>query len=629
MSCSTITQDIDIEEIYKKDKQFLHIDFSVCENIIYKLHDLITININLDYAEELPLLTKTLLNLCRTKNGIIRKTTLSYVYRHMIAKKKLEKNNTLWLLLQKCPSRNLSGVTVVTVLTSPFPDGQSFSCKHNCYYCPDESIKNGADADMPRSYLKKEPAVARGFQNNWDSILQMNDRLDQLVKCGHEIDKLEIIIEGGTYTEYPKEYLWKYHRDLFWSANTYFDKKKRDKLSNQEEMLINITAKVRIIGICIETRPDAIDDEWIKLFRKWGVTRIQLGVQHTDNKILKKINRGHTVEQAIETIQILKDNCFKIDIHLMPDLPGASPELDRKMFDYVYKTPYLQPDQIKIYPCEVTPYTVIKKWHESGKYKPYAQTLGSRGILDVVKYGMLECPPWIRLPRIVRDIPLSYISGGNMYPNLRQMLNDELKKENTYCKDLRSREIGRNLKYKLVDSKMIVRKYDTVGGVEYFISIESLDERAIFGFIRLRLPSNDHNPIFKCLKNRGLIRELHVYGNLIPVGHQKIGDSQHKGIGGKLLKKAEHIAFYNNYFGVAVISGEGVRNYYKKKGYEDKESFMIKTFILKYCIFKLILKYVILFTILLCLSTNLFRGTTAGTSTSWFSINNFVKHITS
>ena len=627
MSCPTITKDVDIEEIYKKDEQFSHIDFTVCEKIIYDLQKLIDINVNLDYVKLQALLTKNFMNLCRTKKGIMRKTTLAYVYRHMIAQEKLEKNNILWLLLQKCPSRNISGVTVVTVLTSPFPDGQSFSCKHNCYYCPDESIKNGAEADMPRSYLKKEPAVARGFQNKWDCVLQMNDRLDQLVKCGHEIDKLEIIIEGGTYTEYPQKYLWNYHRDIFWSANTYFDKEKREKLSIKEEMIINITAKVRIIGICIETRPDAIDGEWIQLFRRWGVTRIQLGVQHTDNNILKKINRGHTIEQAIETIQILKDNCFKIDIHLMPDLPGASPELDMKMFDYVYKTPYLQPDQIKIYPCEVTPYTVIKKWHESGKYTPYAQTLGKRGIVDVVKYGMLECPPWIRLPRIVRDIPLSYISGGNMYPNLRQMLNDELKKENTYCKDLRSREIGRNLSYKLIESKIMVRKYDTMGGIEYFISIESPDERAIFGFIRLRLPSNKHDPVFKCLKNKGLIRELHVYGNLIPVGHQKAGDSQHKGIGGKLLNEAERIAFYNNYSGVAVISGEGVRNYYKKKGYRDKETFMIKSFILKYYVLKFILKYVILFIVLRSLFAYFLRRTTACAPSCWFSIDNFPKHI--
>ena len=603
MACSTITDRVDIEDIYKKDNQFANIDFEICESIIYRLNSIIESNKTLEYVELKDILTKKYMNLCRTNKGMIRKTTLAYVYRHMIGEEKLEKNNALWLLLQKCPSRNLSGVTVVTLLTSPFPNGQSFSCKHNCYYCPDESRKNGAWNDMPRSYLKREPAVARGFEQGWDCIGQMISRLDQLLKCSHEIDKLEIIIEGGTYTEYPVEYLEEYHRDIFWSANTYFNKEKRDKLSIEEEMRINITEKVRIIGICIETRPDAIDNDWIIRFRKWGVTRIQLGVQHTNNMILKKVNRGHKIEDAIDAIKILKDNCFKIDIHLMPDLPNSNPSMDIEMFDYVYKTEHIQPDQIKIYPCEVTPYTVIKKWYESGRYVPYAGEKDGKILKDVIKYGMLECPPWIRLPRIVRDIPLSYIEAGNKYPNLRQMIDDEFKKEGLYSKDLRSREIGRNLEYKLSDSKMMVRKYKASDSTEFFISVESQDERAIFGFIRLRIPPKNHNPVFKCLTNKGLIRELHVYGNLIPVGHNNNQDSQHKGIGRKLLHKAEQIAYNSGLDGTAVISGEGVRNYYKRKGYNNNESYMIKKFEYKY-MFEIHVILFILFVISLYHMTN-------------------------
>ena len=502
----------------------------------------------------------------------VKKNILVYTYRLMIEQKEIENYPDIWKLIQKRPARNLSGVTIITVLTSPTPDGQSFSCKHNCYYCPNEP-------GQPRSYLKKEPAVARANRNKFDPILQMSDRINSLLINGHEIDKLEIIIEGGTFTEYPVEYLERFHRDLIYCANTYFDKEKRKPLCVDEEVRINETARVRIIGICIETRPDALIDQdgssWLKRFRKWGVTRVQLGVQHTDNTILKKINRGHTVEQAEEAIMYLKDNCFKVDIHLMPDLPFSSPEKDIEMFNKVFTTTSLQPDQAKIYPCEVTPWTVIQKWHREGKYKPYAQT-NERGLLDVVKYGMEICPPWIRLPRVIRDIPLTYIEGGNMYPNLRQMLTDELKKEGKYTMDIRARECGRNPQYDICDAEYMTYKYGTMNGTEFFISLASKDEMCIFGFLRLRIPDNYDFCEFECLKNKGYIRELHVYGNLVPVGYRKTEDTQHKGVGKRLINIATELSSSNNCDGIAVISGIGVTGYYKKLGFEDKGDYLVK-----------------------------------------------------
>ena len=502
----------------------------------------------------------------------VKKNILVYTYRLMIEQEEIENYPDIWKLIQKRPARNLSGVTIITVLTSPTPDGQSFSCKHNCYYCPNEP-------GQPRSYLKKEPAVARANRNKFDPILQMSDRINSLLINGHEIDKLEIIIEGGTFTEYPVEYLERFHRDLIYCANTYFDKEKRKPLCIDEEVRINETTRVRIIGICIETRPDALIDQdgssWLKRFRKWGVTRVQLGVQHTDNTILKKINRGHTVEQAEEAIMYLKDNCFKVDIHLMPDLPFSSPEKDIEMFNKVFTTPSLQPDQAKIYPCEVTPWTVIQKWHREGKYKPYAQT-NERGLLDVVKYGMEICPPWIRLPRVIRDIPLTYIEGGNMYPNLRQMLTDELKKEGKYTMDIRARECGRNPQYDVGDAEYMTYKYQTMNGTEFFISLASKDEMCIFGFLRLRIPDNYDVCEFECLKNKGYIRELHVYGNLVPVGYRKTEDTQHKGVGKQLINIATEITSSHNCDGIAVISGIGVTGYYKKLGFQDKGDYLVK-----------------------------------------------------
>lgn len=509
-----------------------------------------------------------------------KKNILVYVYRDMIYKQEIKDDYLMWQLLQKCSQRTQSGVTVITVLFSPYPNGQSFTCEHNCYYCPNEP-------DQPRSYLKQEPAVARANRNKFDPILQMTDRIQSLMVNGHTIDKVEIIIEGGTITSYPKVYLEEFHRDLIYCANTYFDNEpKREKLEIREEIRLNATAKIRIIGICIETRPDTLIDKegvsWLPLFRKWGITRIQLGVQHSDNTILRKINRGHTFEDACNAMKYLKDNCFKVDIHIMPDLPYSSPELDKTMIEKVFTTPNLQPDQIKIYPCEVVPWTVIQQWYQTGKYIPYAQT-DERALLDNVKYAMEICPPWIRLPRVIRDIPLTYIEAGNMYPNLRQMLMDELSREGKTTMDIRARECSRHPEYRIQDAVYIVRSYDANKGKEYFISLESKDEVALFGFIRLRIPEYkeaEKHQEFPILYNKGLIRELHVYGNVLNVGSHNTDNSyaQHKGVGRNLLKMAEKIALKEECSGMVVISGIGVVKYYEKFGYKEVDTFMVKEF---------------------------------------------------
>ena len=505
----------------------------------------------------------------------------------------------LKLLLRKKPMRNISGITSITVITAPFPDGQKFSCKHNCYYCPNEPAHegNGWQA-QPRSYLFHEPAVLRANQHKFYAIGQMLNRMDTYFSNGHIIDKLEIIVEGGTYTEYPVNYLERYHRDLFYSANIYFDLRKvysnydnclndkldlnlltniREPLSIEEEIKINKTAKVHIIGICIETRPDALDDEWLWRFRRWGVTRVQLGAQHVDNAILKKINRGHNVEQLLWAMKYLKDNCFKIDIHIMPDLPDASPDIDKAMFDYVYSV--VCPDQMKVYPCQTVPWTVIKKWYDQGKYVPYFDK-DPQLLIDVVRYSMENCPKWVRLPRVIRDIPCSvYVEGGNDIGNMRQMVDNLLDGDNVYSNDIRSREIGRHSKYYNKPAKYCTMQYYGNEGTDYFISYESYDERALFGFIRLRIVEEKNNMTkFEVLKKRGLIRELHVYGDTTAVSSFDKNGCQHTGIGGGLLELAEIKSMEHGLYGIVVISGEGVKEYYEKKGYKDVDTFMIKDF---------------------------------------------------
>lgn len=512
-----------------------------------------------------------------------RKSNVVTIYRDMLYSNQIEENTTLSCLLQKKPSRNISGITSITLVMSPHPNGQSFSCKHDCYYCPNEPAHEGNNfQDQPRSYLFNEPAVRRANQNDFKAYDQMINRMNTLYANGHTIDKLEIILEGGTYTEYPADYLHIYHRDIFYAANTYFERTsdgvKRGPQSIEKEIEINQTSQVHIIGICIETRPDALNDDWIRKFRHWGVTRIQLGVQHTNNHILKKINRGHTIEQAIDAIELLKDNCFKIDIHLMPDLPNSTPELDIEMFDYVYN--YINPDQIKVYPCEVTPWTIIQKWYKTGKYIPYSE-INMNDLVEVIKYSMEKCPPHIRLPRVIRDIPISYIDAGNKCANLRQVIDNKLEKENISLMEIRSREIGRHPKYYSMPANYNISKINygaSKKSREYFISYDSYDRKALFGFLRLRLPdTNSHDPVFPSIKNTALIRELHVYGNVNQVGTQNnMKGIQHKGIGKNLLKIAENIAIENNYKKITVISGEGVKEYYKKFDYREIDTYMIK-----------------------------------------------------
>ena len=590
MSCSNKNVQ-DIESIYSKhDDQFKTIN----STNIDKYNKLVTtlfqfyisnkenIKPNSEFKEKF---NKLYGKLQKRGDIIVKKSFIVYIYQKLVKENILPNDPQFWLYIQKSPARNVSGVNSFALLLSPHPNGQAFSCKHNCYYCPDESRKNGADDDMPRSYLKNEPAVARGFQNGWDPYNQMMNRMNSLLMQGHEVDKLELIIEGGTYTEFPKSYLETFHRDVFYSANTFYDiEPKREPLELAEEIFINKTTKVRIIGICIETRPDAIDDDWIKFFRNTGTTRIQLGVQHTNNKLLKKINRGHTFEQAVECIKYLKNNCFKVDIHLMPDLPGSTPELDKEMFDIIYNSSVIQPDQTKIYPCEVVPWTVIKQWHETGKYIPYSDT-DPKSLVDVITYAMTICPPWVRIPRIVRDIPLTYISGGNKCMNMRQVIDDGLKKSEKLSGDIRSREIGRHLEYNIFHSRYIVRKYEGSASTEYFISLESTDKKVIFGFLRLRIPPKNHEPVYSTIKNTGLVRELHVYNNIVPVGENKKISTQHLGTGKTLVKLAEYISWFYGLEGVSVITGEGVREYYHKRGYESIQSYAVKKF--KYKLWKI------------------------------------------
>tara|TARA_B000000475_G_C15987131_1_gene443526 strand:+ start:20 stop:1765 length:1746 start_codon:yes stop_codon:yes gene_type:complete len=484
-------------------------------------------------------------------------------------------------LIIKKKQKSDSGVLVITVLTSAHPeyidkDGNyqigKFSCKHDCAYCPNEKAHEGNNwVDQPRSYLFSEPAVLRANENNFDAIKQINARLSTLVEMGHSADKLEIIVLGGTWSEYPEEYQEKFITEIYYAANVFLNIHKREMLSLEEEIYINENeSNIHIIGLTLETRPDTITLEEIKKFRKYNCTRIQLGVQHTHNDVLKKINRGHNIECVYDAIKLLKENCYKVDIHLMPNLPGSSYIKDKEMLEASLYDERIQVDQYKIYPTAIVPWTKIKKWYEDGSYVPYSDL----ELYELIKDFKQKVQKWKRLNRIIRDIPSSYISGGydKKYVNMRQLLQNDMKKNNWKCNCIRCREIGSN-KVDVNDIELKIIKYDASGGMEYFISYET--SKYLIGFIRLRINGKDANTL-DILKDCALIRELHVYSNLNSVGYNIDQSMQHKGFGKKLIKEAEEIAINNKVYKMAIISGTGVRNYYKKQGYELKDTYMIK-----------------------------------------------------
>lgn len=520
-----------------------------------------------------PKLCRKIYNKCAKRNDIhVSKVNLRYVYKKMIDLKVISSKQSLFIFLQKKPIRNLSGLAVITVVMSPKPDGQDFTCKSDCAYCPKYP-------NMPRSYIPDETAVQRAVQNNWSAKDQTLSRLQNLEDQGHEISKLEIITEGGTVCHYPKSYIERFMRDIYYAANIFSSKETRKPYTISQEMQINNNyARCKVIGLSVETRPDEASKKWLLFFRHLGVTKIQFGVQHTDNTILRKIKRGHTFEQAENGIKRAMDNGYKVCIHLMPDNYGSSPEKDKAMFDRIFNESDMYPDEMKIYPTSVTPYTEIQKLYNEGKFMPYTD-ISPELLIDVLVYALVDCcKEWCRVARVIRDIPSTHIEGGNATTNLRQMVDERIRQLGLYSNDIRYKEVGRNTTTR--EKKYFVNQYSPH---DYFISCQSEDKKVIYGFIRLRIPDPlTHTPIWSVLKNRGMIRELHVYGKQVAV-HDAVKDKeqkQHQGIGTRLVNMAEDIARQRGCIGMSVISGEGVRNYYREKhGYHyDDSTFEIKNF---------------------------------------------------
>ncbi len=478
-------------------------------------------------------------------------------------------------ILRKRAVRTMSGIAPVAVLTKPYP------CPGKCAYCPTEK-------NVPQSYLSNEPAVMRAIRCNYNPYLQVQMRLRALEANGHEPTKIELIVIGGTWSVLPEKYKHWYIGECFRGTNEYPHsrplpnpplRKEREyfPLLTKEggrgrllkEQKKNEKTKYKIIGITLETRPDYINEKELWQMREMGCTRVEIGVQAIDDKILKLNKRGHGIIEIVQATKLLKNYGFKVTYHIMPGLPGSTPAKDLKMFKQLFSDEHFQPDQIKFYPTIVTCGGLLYKWWKQGKYKPYSDKILRKLIVDCKKI----VPPYVRIIRLIRDIPSESIIAGNMVTNLRQIMQNA----GAECQCIRCRE-ARERQFEIKNLKLKIIKYKASGGEEYFISYESKDEKTLYGFCRLRLPQDTKCPIGHLvsarLQSAALIRELHVYGELVPVGKNK--KIQHTGLGKKLMAEAEKIALENGYKKIAVISGIGVRGYYRKLGYRLKDSYMVK-----------------------------------------------------
>lgn len=484
-----------------------------------------------------------------------KKREIRQIYNKLVESGQIQPNIKLETVTRPPNMTNSSGVVVMTIATKP----DKFSCKFHCAYCP--SFPN-----MPKSYLPDEPILAHAMKINFDAVQQFYDRA-KILSVTDVIDKIEVIVIGGTWSCYDIAYQEEFIRDIYYAANTYVDiatnKIVRERTDLETEKKLNETSQSRIISITLETRPDQVTPDEIKRFRKYGCTRVQIGVQHINDTILKLINRGCYYADTVRAIKLLHANSFKIDLHIMPNLPGSCPEEDIRMFDEFIHNPDLQADAWKVYPCTVVPFTRIKEWYDAGTYKPYSYD----ALLEVIEHALEHVRPYVRINRVIRDIPMEDIIAGIETNNTRDAVYQRMAKRGVYSRDIRYREVmTKDFDEKNV--KLMVRQYPASDGIEYFISHESLDEKTIYSLLRLRINSDKSMCIYDDLKNSALIREVHVYGMMIPHGAQATGGaSQHRGLGKQLIQEAERITKTHGLSEISVISGVGVMEYYRKLGY--------------------------------------------------------------
>ncbi|MEW6189638.1 MAG: tRNA uridine(34) 5-carboxymethylaminomethyl modification radical SAM/GNAT enzyme Elp3, partial [Actinomycetota bacterium] len=475
----------------------------------------------------------------------------------MVAEGKIERNESLEKVLRLNRIRTLSGVAVVAILTKPF------ECPGLCIYCPSEK-------DIPKSYLANEPAVMRAVLNDFDPRRQVEVRLRALELTGHPTDKIELIVMGGTFSALDRHYQVDFIKGSFDALN------ECDTEDLDEALRINERVSHRCVGLTLETRPDYINDGEVIWMRRLGATRVEIGVQSIYDDVLKLIQRGHLTQETINATRLLKDAGFKVGYHIMPNLPGSDLSRDGQMFKILFENPDFRPDQLKIYPCVVVREAELYDWWREGRYKPYDE----KKLISLLAEMKKSLPPYVRVSRLFRDIPSPRIEAGVKKVNLRQLVAKEMRKRGWRCRCIRCREVRDEVDFTGLGNAILFRQdYHASRGQEIFLSFEDPQREHILSFLRLRIPSHHFSGekhIIPELEGAAIIREVHTYGELVPLGERREA-AQHRGLGMKLIRTAEDIALKE--FGIrkmVVISGVGVREYYRRLGYDPHGTYMIK-----------------------------------------------------
>jgi elongator complex protein 3 len=456
------------------------------------------------------------------------------------------------------PRRSGSGIVVVTAFTAPF------MCPHGtCIYCP-----GGPSKGTPQSYLENSPGMREAIKSGFDPFIQVRTALEKYKANGHDISKVEAIVEGGTFLSLPVEYQKLFIKGVYDGLNN-------SVASNLESsQLINENASSRCVGLTVETKPDWCKREHVDMMLSYGVTRVEIGVQSLSNDVLSFCNRGHTVQDVFEAIQVARDSGLKICVHMMPGLPKSSPEQDLKDLKALFTNENLMPDMTKIYPTLVVEGTALERMYKAGLYKPYEE----QTVIEILSEMKRYVPRWHRIMRIQREIPSYEIEGGVKKGNLRELVLKRALEKGFRCKCIRCREVSLNTPYSLLqDDTLELRryKYQASGGAEFFVSAEFKKSDMIAAFGRLRVPSNKAHR--EELKNACVIRELRVYGRVVRIGTRSNVAWQHRGLGSSIMAEMERIASEELGFGkMAVISAVGTRNYYRKLGYQRDGAYMSK-----------------------------------------------------
>jgi len=449
------------------------------------------------------------------------------------------------------PMRTSSGVTVITVVAKPA------DCPGRCIYCP-----RGENA--PQSYTGMEPAIQRGIRNRYDPFLQVKDRLNQYRLMAHPTDKVELIIIGGTFLALPKQYKEWFICRLYDSLNGIPSK------NLEHAKKINENSDIRCTGLTVETRADYCFKKNIKEMLRFGTTRVEIGLQSVYPEILRKVTRLHDVDDAIKATQLSKDSALKVTYHIMPGL-FVDEKADLDQFKILFRDQRFRPDSLKIYPTLVVKRTRLYEMWERGEYEPLTFEKATGLIAKAMKY----IPSYCRIIRVQRDIPATEIEAGVKKSNLREHVERKAEKMGIRIKEIRYREIGHKKEVDYGRIKLYRFIYNASNGKEIFLSFEDKKSDSLIAFLRLRIP---YKPFMRGIDRKtALVRELHVYGPLVPVGEHKKDAWQHKGFGRRLLEKAEKIAreeFDKNK--MVIISGVGIRPYYYQFGYKPSGIYVSK-----------------------------------------------------